>query len=248
MSAAGDHAPAGEDPSGALVTASDAGDLVTGEAAGGRVAASDAGSLVAASGSAPGGPRAAVTLRLAMLEDMPLRQAWLADPAFMSYNRGWAIPVDTYDPATGCFHESLESLRRWYTGWACAESRGYYLAVDGVGEPVGHAHFRLESAPGADAGASPADAAGAPASGLVEAHIGVNVVPARRGQGLGVLVLGALVDVLRADGRADLVVNEFEVARAAAVRTHERVGFVRGARAGTAPDGSAIHRWELPLR
>lgn len=146
----------------------------------------------------------------------------MADPEFMAYNAGWDVSYPGYDRATGCI-DWPESQ------WAAFEERlhlpadrqGYfYVRGTEAGAVVGHAHYEVD-----DQGA---------------AHIGINVIPAWRGRGLGVPILRLLVERIWRDTAADEVVNEFEDERVPAVRTHRRCGFV--------PDAEARGEWGRPTR
>jgi RimJ/RimL family protein N-acetyltransferase len=137
-----------------------------------------------------------------------LRQAWMADPEFMSYNSDWDVSCPGYDRVTGCI-DWPESQ------WAAFEARlrlpadrqGYFYVRDTkAGAVIGHAHYEVD-----------AESA---------AHIGINIVPAWRGRGLGESVLRLLVERIWRDTAADQIVNEFEDDRAPAVCTHRRCGFV----------------------
>lgn len=172
----------------------------------------------------------AITLRHPTLDEMSLRQAWLADRYMMSFNRGWALKARGYDNATGCLEFPPDVWPAWYDAWVRQPSDRNYWFIDLQGHAVGHAFFRLDTQDGR------------------VAHVGVNVVPAQRGRGLGVSALGLLLDEIRRDGRAAVAVNEFEDTRVAAVRLHRALGFRRTASVGPAPDGSTVGRWELPLR
>lgn len=140
--------------------------------------------------------------------ELYVRQAWLADPEFMSYNAGWDVDYPGYDGVTGCI-DWPESQ------WAAFEDRlrlpadrqGYFYVRDTTARAViGHAHYEVD--------------------GQGAAHIGINVVPAWRGRGVGERVLRLLVERIWRDTAADQIVNEFEDDRTPAVRTHLRCGFV----------------------
>lgn len=161
---------------------------------------------------------------------MSVRRSWLADLDMMSFNRGWALDDRGYDGVTGCIEFPENRWSDWYDRWVGRPSdRRYWFVVDSQGQPVGHVFFRLDQEDGR------------------VAHVGVNIVPARRGRGLGALALDLLLDEVRRDGRAAVAVNEFEDTRTAAARMHQTRGFRRTASTGVAPDGSMLGRWELPL-
>lgn len=172
-----------------------------------------------------------IALRHPSLDEMSVRQKWLADPDMMAFNRGWGLDHAGYDDSTGCIEFPADQWRAWHDRWVAGSSdRSYWFVEDPQGRPVGHTFFRLD----------PEDES--------VAHVGVNIVPARRRRGLGVIALGLLLDEVRLDDRASVAVNEFEDSRASAVRTHRSLGFRRAATTGVGPDGSKLGRWELALR
>ena len=109
-------------------------------------------------------------------EEFTIRQAWLFDPEMMAYNAGWPLSYAGYNPATGCID--------WPEGaWPAFEARlarpaseqGYYFVQeDETSEFLGHVHYELHS------------------DGT--AHIGLNVIPARRGTGLGMRFMNHLLE------------------------------------------------------
>jgi len=58
------------------------------------------------------------------------------------------------------------------------------------------------------------------------AHIGLNVIPARRGTGLGMRFMNHLLERIWQDTEAAAAINEFEDGRLDAVRLHRLCGFV----------------------
>jgi len=151
-----------------------------------------------------------------------VRQAWLADPEMMAYNARWNVNYPGYDPITGCID--------WpETEWSAFEARlqlpaerqGYFYVLDtAMGAFIGHAHYEVGSENAA--------------------NIGINVIPPMRGRGLGERVLRLLVDRIWRDTDADQIVNDFEDDRGAALRTHQRCGFV--------PDPDTRDGWGRPTR
>ncbi len=145
-------------------------------------------------------------LRVPLRCEFSVRKAWLADPEFMSYNAGWDLKFPGYDPVTGCvdwpevhwdvFEERLRLP---------AEERAYFYVFDSrIGEPIGHVYYTVED------GVS---------------SIGLNVIPTRRGKGLGTAFLELLLTRIREDTTATEVTNEFEDERLAARRLHQKAGF-----------------------
>ncbi len=154
--------------------------------------------------------------------ELGVRQQWLSDPGFMAYNAGWDVSYPGYDRVTGCIEWPESQWDAFVERLALpADRQGYFYVRDcETGAFVGHAHCAVEP-----------DGA---------AHIGLNVVPASRGRGLGELVLRLLVERVWRDTTAEQIVNEFEDAREPAVRTHRRSGFV--------PDPETHSDWGRPTR
>lgn len=139
-------------------------------------------------------------------DEFPIRQAWLADPEFMHYNVGWDVEFPGYSRATGCIEWPEQQ-------WDAFEERlnrpaaeqGYFYVLDTrIGEAVGHVHYTVEER---------------------IASIGFNVAPSRRGEGLGGAFLALLLERIRTDTSAAVVLNEFEDERVPARRVHEKAGF-----------------------
>lgn len=159
-------------------------------------------------------------------EEFTIRQAWLLDPEMMAYNAGWPISYAGYNPATGCID--------WPEGaWPAFEARlarpaseqGYYFVQeDETSEFLGHVHYELHS------------------DGT--AHIGLNVIPARRGTGLGMRFMNHLLERIWQDTEAAAVINEFEDGRLDAVRLHRRCGFVPEPTTSSA-HGRPTRAWRL---
>jgi len=79
------------------------------------------------------------------------------------------------------------------------------------------------------------------------ALIGASIVPTRRGAGFGTAVFTELVRRIRACQEADVIRNDFEAGRVAAVRIHRALGFVP-TQVGDAPDPARpVLTWELAL-
>ena len=59
-----------------------------------------------------------VALHVPGLKDMAVRQAWLADPLTMAYNRGRDLgDAEGYDPETGCIDFPMQNWRWWRQLW-----------------------------------------------------------------------------------------------------------------------------------
>ena len=130
-----------------------------------------------------------------------------------------------YDADTGCIG--------WpETAWPAFEERlakpaseqGYYVQEVETGEFLGHVHYEVDSE-------------GA-------AHIGLNVIPGRRGNGLGQLFLRLLLERVWADTLAQVAVNDFEDDRLDVLRLHQRCGFIADPTTTTA-FGRPTRTWRL---
>lgn len=88
-----------------------------------------------------------------------------------------------------------------------ASEQGYYFVQeDETSEFLGHVHYELHS------------------DGT--AHIGLNVIPARRGTGLGMRFMNDLLERIWQDTEAAAAINEFEDGQVDAVHVHRRCVFV----------------------
>lgn len=159
--------------------------------------------------------------------ELGVRQAWLRDPAMMAYNVGWDVPHPGYDRTTGCIEwpeDEWPAFLQRYAPEHEPDAGYFYLQDAATGAFFGHVHYRVER----------------PAR---EAHIGINVVPSDRRQGLGLAGLRLLIGHLWRATDAVVIVNEFEPSRTAAVRLHAAAGF-RPVGASE-HSGRPIERWEL---
>ncbi|QXT63799.1 GNAT family N-acetyltransferase [Tessaracoccus palaemonis] len=146
----------------------------------------------------------------------------MLDPEMMSYNAGWSVRYAGYDPASGCLDWPEEDWPAFEQKLArpAAEQGYFYVLDDETDEFVGHVHYEVD--------------------GDGEAHIGVNVIPRRRGAGLGSHFMSLLLDRVRRDTDATVIVNDFEDDRMAAARLHRRSGFV--------PDDKTSNAFGRPTR
>lgn len=107
-----------------------------------------------------------------------------------------------------------------------ASEQGYYFVQeDETSEFLGHVHYELHS------------------DGT--AHIGLNVIPARRGTGLGMRFMNDLLERIWQDTEAAAAINEFEDGRLDAVHLHRRCGFVPEPTT-TSAHGRPTRAWRLP--
>ena len=147
-------------------------------------------------------------LHVPSLEEFAVRRGWLLDPEMMSFNAGWQITHAGYDPISGCVDWPAEEWPAFERRLAMpASEQGYFYVQDGeAGEFLGHVHYE--------------------ADGHGVAHIGLNVIPERRRNGLGAQFMSLLLERIWADTDAGVVVNDVEDERVAAVRLHRACGFV----------------------
>ena len=131
----------------------------------------------------------------------------MLDPEMMSYNAGWPISHAGYDPTTGCIDWPEQDWPAFERRLAMpASKQGYfYVEDDRTGEFLGHVHYQVDL------------------DGT--AHIGLNVIPSRRGTGLGTRFLQLLLERVWRDTAASVVVNDFTDDRSAAVQVHRYHGF-----------------------
>lgn len=81
-----------------------------------------------------------IELHVPGLREMAARQAWLADPDTMAYNRGRDLDgTEGYDPATGCIDFSRENWRFWRQVWLMNEPdfHSAYIRDSDTGHFVG---------------------------------------------------------------------------------------------------------------
>lgn len=140
-------------------------------------------------------------------DDFAVRRSWLLDPEMMSYNAGWQLAHPGYDRRTGCIDWPEAEWDAFEQRLALpASEQGYWYVQDtGTDGFVGHVHYQLDP-PGS-------------------AQLGLNVVPGRRGTGLGSEFMRLLLERLWQGTSAEVATNEFEDDRSAAVRLHRRWGF-----------------------
>ncbi len=146
----------------------------------------------------------------------------MSDPEFMAYNAGWTIGYPGYDRETGCIEWPESEWEVFAERLALPGGRqGYFHVRDTrAGTFVGHAHDTVEL-----------DGA---------AHLRLNIVPARRGRGLGGQVLQLLVERIWPQTAVEEVVNELDDGRVAAVSTHRTCGLE--------PDPGTHADWGRPTR
>lgn len=136
------------------------------------------------------------------------RQRLLADPATMAYNRGYTLGFAGYDSATGCIDFPKKDWEAWYDWFiGGAPARYYaYIARSCDGAFIGEVNLHKSGdGPWYD--------------------MGIVIEAAHRGRGYAApalrLLLAQAFEVLNAAA----VHNDFEAARAAALRAHLAAGF-----------------------
>ena len=150
----------------------------------------------------------------------------MLDPEMMAYNAGWSIAHAGYDPTTGCIDWPEQDWPAFERRLAMpASEQGYfYVQDDQTGEFLGHVHYEVEP------------------DGT--ARIGLNVVPGRRGTGLGTRFMELLLERVWRDTRATVVVNDFDDDRPAAAHLHRSHGFTPDPTTSVAAD-RPTRRWRL---
>lgn len=127
--------------------------------------------------------------------------------------------IETIDWQDGAPRRSLDeafsepNLAKYVSGWGRPGDCGV-IALSGSGEPLGAAWYRLL-------------AADDPGYGFVSPEVpelGIAVIPAQRGRGLGRSLLQRLVQVARTEGRPALSLSVAED-NLRAIRLYERLGF-----------------------
>lgn len=167
-----------------------------------------------------------LSLHVPTVAEFSVRQAWLADPEMMSYNADWNIDHPGYDRATGCVDWPESDWPAFQARLALPPAhQGYYYVRDtGTDQFIGHVHYLV----GPDE----------------TAEIGFNVIPERRGQGLGAQFLRLLLDRVWQDTPAQIIVQQLEDERIAAVKVHQHCGFTPEQEA-TSTYGRPTHVWRI---
>ena len=150
----------------------------------------------------------ALTLHVPAYDELWYRRKLSEDPATMGYNKGYDLPFAGYDRETGCIAFPPSEWADWYAYFIGQEPLRYYAYImrERDGAFLGEVNLHKEpDAPWYEMGIV-----------LEAAHRGKRyAVPALR------LLLRQAFDVLHAEA----VHNDFEVSRAAAIRTHLAAGF-----------------------
>lgn len=136
--------------------------------------------------------------------ELSFREALLADPASMSWNRGGS-GADDYDPATGCIAFPRNVWALWYDCWIDREPERFYAyVVDGT-RPVGEVCWYR-------------DEAGATCAGII-------LKAEERGKGYCAPALKLLAQKAFCETDIERLEAEFSTARTAAVKGYTAAGF-----------------------
>ncbi len=146
-------------------------------------------------------------LHVPSLDELDFRRRMMADPATMSYNAGYDLGFDGYHPDTGCIDFPKENWAGWYERFIGREPERFYAyAVNDKGEFVGEVVLRQDNRPG-------------------EYEMGIVIASWHRGKGYSKEALRLLLDVAFNRLNAEVVRNDFERSRAAALHIHQQAGF-----------------------
>ena len=148
-----------------------------------------------------------LSLHVPSMDELCHRQGWMADPATMDYNRGYA-PWKGYDPETGCIAFPKEDWAAWYAFFIGREPERFYAYIvrDDDGAFLGEVN--VHSVPGQD-----------------WHDMGIVLDAKYRGQGYAAEALRLLLEHAFDVMGVHAVHNVFEAARTAAIRTHLAAGF-----------------------
>ncbi len=142
------------------------------------------------------------------LEELWFRQKLLADPASMSYNKGYELGFAGYHNDTGCIDFPEEDWPGWYARWIGTEPQRFYayLREKETGTFLGEVNlFQLEL------------------PGVYE--MGIVVYSAYRGKGYSQEGIRLLLEYAFEEMGAKEVTNCFEASRKAALKIHQEAGF-----------------------
>lgn len=144
-------------------------------------------------------------LHIPKMEELGFRQALLADPATMAYNRGCDLGFPQYHNDTGCIDFPPEDWSGWYARWVGGEPERFYAYLEEDGAFVGEVSL-YQTAPGVY-------------------EMGIVVHSAQRGRGHSRRGMELLMEAAFGRLGAREVTNHFEADRDAALRIHQKMGF-----------------------
>ncbi len=141
-------------------------------------------------------------------EDLWFRQALLADPATMGYNKGCQLGFPEYHNDTGCIDFPKENWPGWYARWVGAEPERFYayLREEESGDFLGEVNCYQTEGPGVY-------------------EMGIVLHSAQRGKGYAGEGIRLLLAHAFGHMGAREVTNRFEPTRKAALRVHVEAGF-----------------------
>lgn len=141
-------------------------------------------------------------------EDLWFRQKLLADPATMSYNKGYELGFPEYHNDTGCIDFPESNWDGWYARWVDGEPERFYayLRDKETGEFLGEVNLYQTTGPGVY-------------------EMGIVLHSAQRGKGCAKPGLTLLLAQAFEKMGAQEVTNRFERTRTAALRIHQAAGF-----------------------
>ncbi len=149
-----------------------------------------------------------LSLHVPACDELWYRQRIMQDPDTMSYNSGYDLNFDGYDKATGCISFPREEWADWYSQFIGQEPRRFYAYIvrESDGEFIGEVNVHRN----ADAGWY---------------DMGIVLEAKYRGKGYAVDALRLLLQYSFEKIGADVIHNEFESVRSAALQTHLSAGF-----------------------
>lgn len=149
-----------------------------------------------------------LSLHTPSYEELWYRQRMMSDPATMSYNAGYALDFPGYHSDTGCIDFPEERWPGWYSRFIGREPEKFYAYIvrKSDGAFIGEVVLRQEGAAG-------------------RYEMGVVIEACHRGKGYSAEALRLLMDTAFKWLNAQVVCNDFERSRAAALKLHLSVGF-----------------------
>ena len=141
-------------------------------------------------------------------DELWYRQRMMSDPATMSYNAGYDLDFPGYHRDTGCIDFLQERWAGWYDRFIGHEPEKFYAYVvrENDGVFLGEVVLRQEGAPG-------------------RYEMGVVIEACHRGRGYSAEAMELLMDVAFNRLGAEVVCNDFERSRTAALKLHLNAGF-----------------------
>lgn len=147
-------------------------------------------------------------LHIPAYEELWYRRKLMQDPDTMNYNKGYDLNFDNYDKTTGCIAFPEKEWADWYSYFIGQEPRRFYAYIvrESDGEFIGEVNVHINE----DAN---------------RYEMGILLEAKYRGNGYGATALRLLLQRAFEKIGAEVVHNEFEEERRAAVQTHLSVGF-----------------------